>query len=133
MVPVSYGLVSNGAKIADAVSFRGRISNSAKCAMFLWPFPTFSSLDETISPFLPNFFHCRGAVQHGCAGEELQHQMKGTGGLSADICSRRERAHCPSMGLGRPEFGTLLRFCYRLLCDHQELLKTALYFQFFAS
>lgn len=71
MVPVSYGLVSNGAKIADAVSFQGRIWNSAKCAMFLWPFPTFSSLDETISPFLPNFFHCRGAVQHGCAGEEL--------------------------------------------------------------
>lgn len=51
--------------------------------------PTFSSLSEPISSFLPHFFHCQGAVQPGCAGEELQLQMKMSGGLSADICPRR--------------------------------------------
>lgn len=30
-----------------------------------WPFPAFSSLDETISPSFLNIFHHRGAVQRG--------------------------------------------------------------------
>lgn len=127
MVPVSYGPVSNGAKIADAVCFLGRIWNSAKCAMFHWLFPTFSSLDETISLFFPNFFCCWGTVQHGCAGEELQHQVKGTSGLSADVCPRKEGAHGTGMGPGRPNIGMLLQCCYRLLCDHQQLWKQPLF------
>lgn len=121
MVPVSYGLVSNGANIADAVSFLGRTWNSAKPAMVYWLFPAFSSLDETISPSFLNIFHHRGAVQRGCADEELQ--VEGAGGLSADVCPRRERARCPSRGPRRLDIGTLLWFCYRLFCEHQQLWK----------
>lgn len=88
MVPVSYGPVNNGAKIADAVFFLGRIWNSTKYATFHRPFPTFSSLDESISPFFPNFFRweqCSVGVQVRSSGARWKEpvgcqQMSAQGG-----------------------------------------------------
>lgn len=118
MVPVSYGLVSNGANIADAVSFLGRTWNSAKPAMAISCFflPGWNHLT-----FLSEYLSSSGRSAEGCADEELQ--VEGAGGLSVDVCPRRERARCPSRGPGRLDIGTLLWFCYRLFCEHQQLWK----------
>lgn len=87
MVPVSYGLVSNGIKLADAVSFLGRIWISTKCAFAI---TCFSSLGKAISPFFANVCPWWGTVQCECAGKELQHGLKGTSEWSADISPRRK-------------------------------------------
>lgn len=96
--------------------------NLEYCEMCSVSLPVFSSLHEPISSFFPHFFHGWDAVQPGHACEELQLQVRRSGGCQQ---TPAQGGH----GIREPKhwdaalFVFFFSFFYRLLCDHQQLWK----------